>query len=37
VLLLYGYGRGLDARIDGLPLAPLLDGEIFDLFRIIKQ
>jgi len=34
VLLLYGYGRIEDGLVKDLPLAPLLDGDIMDLFRI---
>ncbi|MEZ5931419.1 MAG: hypothetical protein R3F54_05630 [Alphaproteobacteria bacterium] len=37
VLMLYGYGQGLDARTAGLPLKPLLDGRILELFRIVER
>lgn len=37
VVLIYGYGKGLDPRTAGLPLEPLLDGEILDLFRIVRD
>jgi hypothetical protein len=37
VLMLYGYGPGLDPRTTGLPLEPMLDGAIIDLFRITKN
>lgn len=36
VVLIYGYGPGAEALAGDLPLEPLLDGEILDLFRIIK-
>ncbi len=36
VPMLYGYGLGLDSRTLDLPLEPMLDGEVFDLFRISR-
>ena len=36
VVLIYGYGAGIDARLTGLPLEPLLDGDILDFFKVIK-
>lgn len=34
VVLIYGYGPGAEALIGDLPLEPLLDGDILDLFQI---
>ncbi|MGI9417741.1 MAG: hypothetical protein ACR2RA_07890, partial [Geminicoccaceae bacterium] len=34
VVLIYGYGPGAAALAGDLPLEPLLDGEILDLFRV---
>ena len=36
VVLIYGYGPGAEMLIGDLPLEPLMDGEILDLFRITK-
>ena len=36
VVLIHGYGPGADALAGDLPLEPLLDGDILDLFRIVK-
>ena len=37
VLMLYGYGLGIDPRALDLPLEPVLDGKVFDLFRISRS
>ncbi|MGI9507807.1 MAG: hypothetical protein ACR2QJ_00480, partial [Geminicoccaceae bacterium] len=37
VVLIYGYGEGAERLAGELPLAPVLDGEILDLFRIVKD
>jgi len=37
VVMIYGYGPGAAAFIGDLPLEPLLDGDILDLFRVIKR
>ena len=37
IVLIYGYGEGAEAHADDLPLEPLFDGEILDLFRIVKD
>ena len=36
VVLIYGYGSGAKTLVGDLPLEPLLDGEILDLFRIVE-
>ncbi len=36
VVLIYGYGPGAATLIGDLPLEPLLDGGILDLFRIVR-
>lgn len=36
VLMLYGYGPGIEPRTLDLPLEPIFDGEVFDLFRISR-
>ncbi|MGI9500710.1 MAG: hypothetical protein ACR2P3_11765, partial [Geminicoccaceae bacterium] len=37
VVLIYGYGAGAAELAGELPLEPLLDGEILDLFRIVDD
>lgn len=37
VVMIYGYGPNRDARIAGLPIDMLLDGDVFDLFRIVRD
>ena len=36
VVLIYDYGSGAETLIGDVPLEPLLDGDILDLFRIVR-
>lgn len=37
VLMIYGYGDGAESLMKGLPLQPLLDGDILDFFKIVND
>ncbi len=37
VVLIYGYGPGAEKLIGDLPLEAVMDGDILDLFRIVKD
>ena len=37
VLMIYGYGPGAEALAKGLPLESLMDGDVLDFFRIVRE
>ena len=37
IVMIYGYGPSRDARVGDLPIGMLLDGDILDLFQVVKD